>query len=102
MPDQSVGFTDGVPSDVDPHDETTVALYRLLSQCRDDASPPLSRVTAAIAARTFLESLTRRLVGEAREAGAGWEEIAVVFGTSPMNVKARFGDYNRYDDEAEG
>jgi hypothetical protein len=99
MPDESTAFTEGVPTDVDPNDEVVLALYRLLAQARDRSTPPLSRITAAIAARTYLESLTRRLVVDARENGAGWEEIAVVFGTSPMNVKARFGDYNQYDDE---
>ena len=101
MPDETIGFSEGVPSDVDPADEATVALYRLLAQARDGTTPPLSRITAAIAARTYLESLTRRLVMEARDEGAGWEEIAVVFGTSPMNIKARFGDYNRYEDDDE-
>ena len=99
MPDESVVFAEGVPGDVDPSDETTVALYRLVAQARDQATPPLSRITSAIAARTYLESLTRRLVIEAREAGASWEEIAVVFGTSPMNIKARFGDYRQWDDD---
>ncbi len=99
MSDQSTGFTEGVPGDVDPRDEAIVALYRLLAQARDASTAPLSRITAAINARTFLESLTRRLVVEAREGGSTWEEIAVVFATSPMNVKARFGDYNRYDDQ---
>lgn len=98
MPDQPVNFEQGVPSDVDPDDETLVALYRLVAQARDDSTPALSRITAAIAARTFLETFTRRLVVEAREAGAGWEEIALLFGTSAMNAKARFGDYNQYDD----
>ncbi len=102
MPDPSIGFSEGVPSDVDPSDEPVVALYRLLTQARDATTPPLSRITAAIAARTFLESLTRRLVVEAREGGATWEEIAVVFGTSPMNIKARFGDYRQYEDEEDG
>ncbi|MDQ3979097.1 MAG: hypothetical protein M3314_06030 [Actinomycetota bacterium] len=99
MADDTTGFIEGVPSDVDPGDETTLGLYRLLAQARDGTTPPLSRITAAIAARTFLESLTRRLVNDAREEGASWEEIAAVFGTSPMNIKARFGDYNRYEDE---
>ena len=99
MPDQTDGFIHGVPRDVDPNDEAIVALYRLVAQARDQATPPLSRITAAIAARTFLETLTRRLVVEAREGGASWEDISVVFGTSPMNVKARFGDYRQYDDE---
>ncbi len=99
MPDEPTAFTEGLPSDVDRNDEITVALYRLIAQARDESTAPLSRITAVIAARTYLESFTRRLVAEAREAGAGWEEIAVVFGTSPMNVKARFGDYNQYDDQ---
>ncbi len=101
MPDQTNSFSEGIPGDVDPNDEAIVALYRLLAQARDETTPPLSRITASIAARTFLESLTRRLVVEAREGGAGWEEIAVVFGTSPMNIKARFGDLRQYDDEDE-
>ena len=99
MPHEPTSFTEGVPGDVDPNDEAVVGLYRLLAQARDEATPALSRITAAITARTFLETLTRRLVGEARDGGATWEEIAVVFGTSPMNVRARFGDYRQYGDE---
>ncbi len=99
MAEERTGFTDGVPDDVDPNDEAIVALYRLLAQARDGSSPPLPRITAAINARTFLETLTRRLVVEAREAGATWEEIGLVFGTSPANAKARFGDYGKYADD---
>jgi hypothetical protein len=99
MAEQSNVFADGIPPDVDRTDEPVVGLYRLVAQVRDPGTPPLSRITAAIAAKTYLETLTRRLVGEAREEGATWEEIAVLFGTSPMNAKARFGDYREYGGE---
>jgi hypothetical protein len=99
MPEERNGFTGGVPNDVDPTDEVIVALYRLVAQARDESTSPLPRITAAINARTFLETLTRRLVIEAREGGAAWEEIGLLFGTSAANARARFGDYGKYDDD---
>ena len=104
MPDQPLGTDDpttGIPPDVDPSDEVVVALYRLLAQARDETTPPLSRITAVIAARTFLEQLTRRLVDHAHDGGSTWEEIGLLFGTSAINAKARFGDYRKYDDDEE-
>ena len=86
------------PVPVAPDDEAVVAIANLIQQVVNDDTSPLSRVMATITARTYLESLTRRLVGEAREAGSTWEEIGVLFGTSAVNAKARFGDYHDYDD----
>lgn len=37
-------------------------------------------------------------MGEAREAGKSWDELAEVFGTSAQNLKSRFGSYREYDD----
>jgi hypothetical protein len=82
----------------DPHDEIVISLDSLIEQAKDDANSPTARITAAIAAKTFLEALTRRLVNLAREENTSWDDIAVLFGTSPVNAKARFGDYNDYDD----
>jgi hypothetical protein len=81
----------------DPHDEVTLALGRLIDQAKDDAAPPTARIQAVIAARTYLDALTRRLVNQAREEGSTWEDIGVLFGTSAVNAKARYGDYNEYD-----
>jgi hypothetical protein len=64
----------------------------------DPEIPPMSRISAVIAARTYLDALTRRMVNEAREKGSSWEELGVLFGTSAVNAKARYGDYNDYDD----
>ncbi len=86
------------PSDPDVTDEVLVGLSRLLAQARDDTAPPTARITAAIAARNYLEAFTRRLVNEAREVGSSWEEIGQLFGTSAMNARARFGDYRDYGD----
>ena len=85
-------------SEIDPNDEVVFALSRLFDQMRDPEIPALSRITATVSARTYLEALTRRIVNEAREKGSTWEEIGVLFGTSAVNAKARYGDYNEYDD----
>lgn len=81
----------------EPLDEIVVGLGRLLEQAQDAANPAPSRIVAVVQARAYLEALTRRLVNEARETGSTWEELAVIFGTSPVNAKARYGDYNDYD-----
>lgn len=82
----------------DPHDEIVLSLGALIEQAKDEANAATARIAAAIAAKTFLEALTRRLVTMAREEGTSWDDIAVLFGTSAINAKARFGDYNDYDD----
>ena len=82
----------------DPNDEVVVALGRLIDQAKDDSIQVTNRIVAAIQARNYLESLTRRLVNEARDNGSSWEELATLFHTSPANTKARYGDYRSYDD----
>ncbi|MFP5319926.1 MAG: hypothetical protein ACLGI2_16745 [Acidimicrobiia bacterium] len=84
--------------EIDPNDEVVFALNRLFEQMIDPSIPPVSRITAVVAARTYLDALTRRMVNEARERGSTWEEIGVLFGTSAVNAKARYGDYNDYGD----
>ncbi|HVL27928.1 MAG TPA: hypothetical protein VM390_07245 [Acidimicrobiales bacterium] len=84
--------------EIDPQDEVVFALHRLFDQMTDPEIPPMSRISAVIAARTYLDALTRRMVNEAREKGSSWEELGVLFGTSAVNAKARYGDYNDYDD----
>lgn len=82
----------------EPLDEITIGLSRLIEQAQDGDNPAVSRIVAVVQARAYLEALTRRLVNEARETGSTWEELAVLFGTSPINAKARYGDYNDYGD----
>jgi hypothetical protein len=82
----------------DPHDEIVLSLGALIDQAKDDANSATARIAAAIAAKTYLEALTRRLVNTARDEGTSWDDLGVLFGTSPVNAKARFGDYNDYDD----
>jgi hypothetical protein len=82
----------------DPHDEIVLSLGSLIDQAKDDANSATARIAAAIAAKTYLEALTRRLVNTARDEGTSWDDLGVLFGTSPVNAKARFGDYNDYDD----
>ncbi len=84
---------------IDTSGESFVALQSLLDQIVDNASPTASRIHATIAAQQFLEALTRQLVDEALEGGATWDDLAHAFGTSPTNVKSRFGSYRRYDDD---
>jgi hypothetical protein len=82
----------------DPNDEIVVSLNRLIDQAKGDEGPATARIKAAVTAKTYLDALTRRLVNEAREDGTSWDDIALIFGTSPVNAKARWGDYNDYDD----
>ncbi len=84
--------------EIDPNDEVVFALSRLFDQIVDPEIPPMSRITAVVATRTYLDALTRRMVNEAREKGSTWEEIGVLFGTSALNAKARYGDNNDYED----
>ena len=83
--------------DADAPDEIIVGLTSLIDQAKDPSIPAVPRIQAVVSARAYLEGLTRRLVNEARENGSTWEEIAALFGTSPVNAKARYGDYNTYD-----
>lgn len=58
-----------------------------------------ARLASAIAAGAYLEAVVRSLVNESLEQGSTWDEIGEAFGTSPTNVKARFGTYRKYDDD---
>ncbi len=78
--------------------ESIVGLRRLVTQLTDPAEPPVARIAATNAARSFLEAITRNLVEEARKQGTSWQEIADLFVTSERNVKARFGDLHEYDE----
>ena len=82
----------------DHNDEVLMGLNRLIEQAKDDSTPVASRIVAVIAARNYLEALTRRLVNEARGGGTSWEDLGRLFGTSAVNAKARYGDYRQYDD----
>ena len=84
--------------DPDAPDEIVVSLNSLVQQAQDETCAATARVTAAIQAKTYLEAYMRRLVNTARAEGTSWDDIAVLLGTSPVNAKARFGDYNDYDD----
>ncbi len=84
--------------EIDPNDEVVFALSRLFDQMTDPEIPPMSRISATVSARTYLDALTRRIVNEAREKGSTWEELGVLFGTSAANARARYGDYNDYGD----
>ncbi len=83
----------------DARRELVDQLTHLLEQAADDTAPVLPRISTTIAAKNYLEALTRDLVGAAREEGHSWEELADVFATSPANVKHRFGSLRQYDDE---
>lgn len=84
---------------IDTSGESFIALRSLLDQISDNEIPPATRIAATIAAQQFLESLTRRLVDDALEQGATWDDLGEAFGTSPTNVKSRFGSYRKYDDD---
>jgi hypothetical protein len=82
---------------IDTSGESFLALRSLLDQLADNESPATARIAATIAAQQYLEALTRTLVDEALEEGATWDDLAESFGTTPANVKSRFGSYRRYD-----
>lgn len=79
--------------------ETLAALRSLFEQAADDGKPLTDRLTASVAAAPYLEALTRSLVNDARDTGATWDDLAHSFGTTPTNVRARFGSYRSYDDD---
>lgn len=86
------------PMPIDTSGESFVALRSLLDQIADNDNPATARIAATIAAQQYLEALTRALVDEALEReGATWDDLAHSFGTTPANVKSRFGSYRRYD-----
>lgn len=64
-----------------------------LAQIDDEGADISSRISAANAARPYLEALTRDLVDQALAEGQSWEDIAALFGSSPQNVRQRFGSY---------
>lgn len=83
---------------IDTSGESFVALKSLLDQIADNDSRATTRIAATIAAQQYLEALTRALVDQAlEEEGATWDDLAESFGTTPANVKSRFGSYRRYD-----
>jgi hypothetical protein len=84
--------------EVPAESESIVGLRSLVTQLTDPERPALARIAATNAARSYLEAITRNLVEEARKQGATWREIADLFVTSEMNVKARFGDLHDYGD----
>lgn len=79
--------------------ETLAALRSLFEQAADADAPLTNRLTASVAAAPYLEALTRSLVNDARDDGATWDDLAHSFGTTPQNVRARFGSYRSYDDD---
>jgi hypothetical protein len=88
----------GPAPDPDAADEVLVGLSRLIDQAQDESIAVTSRIVAVIAARNYLDALTRRLVNQAREEGSTWDDLGRLFGTSAVNAKARYGDYNDYGD----
>lgn len=73
-------------------------LDHCLAQAADESLDIEGRLASINIARQYLEALTREMVGEAREAGTPWEDLATVFGTSVPSLKSRFGSYREYDD----
>lgn len=73
-------------------------LDHCLAQATDESLEVEGRLVALNIARQYLEGLTREVVEEARQAGQSWDDLAAVFGTSPQNLKSRFGSYREYGD----
>ena len=81
--------------------EVVAQLSHLLDQAADPTTKVLPRIATAVAAGAYYETLLRVLVGQARDKGHTWEELADVFVTSPMGVRSRFDTYRRYEGELE-
>ncbi|MGQ0744180.1 MAG: hypothetical protein ACT4OS_07585 [Acidimicrobiales bacterium] len=79
--------------------ELVEILRHMIDQLADESESALARVSSAIAVGGYMEALTRSLVAEARSQGASWDDLGHSFGTTGVNVSARFGDYRRYDDD---
>lgn len=77
--------------------EYMAMIKRLLDQVSDESSDFVSRIAAALATNPYFEALTRSLVNDARDEGLSWDDLAEAVGTSPANVKARYGNYRDYD-----
>src|SRR5690242_11915867 len=88
-----------MPNEPQTESESIVGLKSLVAQLTDPSLAAVARIAATNAARSYLEAITRNLVEEARKQGATWREIADLFVTSEMNVKARFGDLHDYGDD---
>ncbi len=84
------------PTEQEP--ESITGFRHLVNQIVDPTLPATGRIAATIAARSFMEAVTRNLVEQARKEGTTWLEIADLFVTSERNVKARFGDLHDYGD----
>ncbi|HVM02534.1 MAG TPA: hypothetical protein VM263_07670 [Acidimicrobiales bacterium] len=82
-----------------PAREVVDQLAHLLDQATDATTPVLPRIATAVAAGAYYETLLRVLVGQARDKGHTWEELADVFVTTPMGVKSRFDTYRSYAGE---
>lgn len=79
--------------------EVADQLSHLVDQAADGTTPVLPRIATAVAAGAYLETLIRLLVGQAREKGHSWEDLADVFVTTPAGVRSRFDTYRRYEGE---
>ncbi|HVM04199.1 MAG TPA: hypothetical protein VM242_03410 [Acidimicrobiales bacterium] len=82
-----------------PAREVVEQLTHLLEQATDATKPVLPRISGAVAAGAYYETLLRVLVGQARDKGHTWEELADVFVTTPLGVKSRFDTYRSYAGE---
>lgn len=83
----------------DTGQELAGQIGRLLEQATDGEAGPLPRIRASIAVNPYLEALTRQLVGDARDRGHSWDELAEVFSTTSANVRQRYGSLRQYDDD---
>ncbi len=79
--------------------EVAAQLAHLVEKAADGSTPVLPRIATAVAAGPYLETLLRVLVGQAREKGHSWQELADVFVTTPAGVRSRFDTYRHYEGE---
>lgn len=88
-----------MPDDNDGLAEVVAQLTYQLEQATDSRKPVLPRIAQVNAAAPYLETILRLLVGQARDKGHSWQDLADVFVTSPMGVQSRFGALRTYEGE---
>lgn len=88
-----------MPDDNDGLADVVAQLTHLLTQATDSRKPVLPRIAQANAAAPYLETIMRIMVGQARDKGHSWQDLADVFVTSPMGVQSRFGSLRTYEGE---
>ena len=82
----------------DARSELVAQINTLLSRVEDPDGDPLAQISTLIATGPYLDALARHVVNAAREQAVSWDDIAIAYGTSALNVQQRFGSTRPRDD----